>query len=268
MKNLINVVWSLIVFSVLTILIQIGGVIYLVSAFVTRKQAKRRSLKRIITFSVFYLLATYLIILSIAPLFGREKIKNSELVQAHSLFYGLTNRNYVRLELNQVIQNIATVFEKQNPGIKLIYLDANFPFFDGFPLLPHLSHDDGGKIDISFVYKNPDGQLTNKKVSVSGYGIYEEPMNSEYDQITDCKNQGYWQYDLPKYLTFGSINEEVSFSERGTRELVNLIASQRLVGKIFIEPHLKNRLNLTSEKIRFHGCQAVRHGDHIHFQLR
>ena len=30
----------------------------------------------------------------------------------------------------------------------------------------------------------------------------------------------------------------------------------------------KTRLLLTSDKIRFHGCQAVRHDDHIHVQLK
>ncbi len=34
------------------------------------------------------------------------------------------------------------------------------------------------------------------------------------------------------------------------------------------KPHLKTRLKLSSAKIRFHGCQAVRHDDHIHVQLR
>ncbi|MFT5619364.1 MAG: hypothetical protein ACI85I_002607, partial [Arenicella sp.] len=39
-------------------------------------------------------------------------------------------------------------------------------------------------------------------------------------------------------------------------------------GKVFIEPHLKTRLGLENySKIRFHGCQAVRHDDHIHVQL-
>jgi hypothetical protein len=53
-----------------------------------------------------------------------------------------------------------------------------------------------------------------------------------------------------------------------TKALVNMFVSEYEIGKIFIEPHLKTRLKLTSDKIRFHGCQAVRHDDHIHVQLR
>ncbi|MEN8123116.1 MAG: hypothetical protein ABFS35_22450, partial [Bacteroidota bacterium] len=80
--------------------------------------------------------------------------------------------------------------------------------------------------------------------------------------------KGYWQYDFPKYLTFGKINKEISLSETATRDLMNEIVKQPEIGKIFIEPHLKNRLNLTSGKVRFHGCGAVRHDDHIHIQLK
>jgi len=150
----------------------------------------------------------------------------------------------------------------------MIYLDANFPFIDKFPLLPHLSHNDGRKVDVSLIYEEPNGQLTNKKPSISGYGVYENPTAKEYDQNAVCKQRGNWQYDFPKYLTLGTINKDIEFSEKGTRELAILILRQNSTGKLFIEPHLKKRLNLTSGKVRFHGCQAVRHDDHIHFQLK
>ena len=219
-------------------------------------------------FSGLYLIATFLIIPNVAPIFGREKIKETELIEAHSFFYKLANRNYVKPELNSTIQDIALELERNNYGLKLIYLDANFPFIDKFPLLPHLSHNDGKKIDVSLIYENPNGQLTNDKPSISGYGVYEKPKTNEYDQNEVCKNRGNWQYDFPKYLTLGTINSEIEFSERGTQELAKLILKQNNIGKLFIEPHLKKRLNLTNGKVRFHGCQAVRHDDHIHFQLK
>lgn len=37
--------------------------------------------------------------------------------------------------------------------------------------------------------------------------------------------------------------------------------------KIFIEPHLKNALGITDSHIRFQGCRAARHDDHIHIQV-
>ena len=69
-------------------------------------------------------------------------------------------------------------------------------------------------------------------------------------------------------MTLGKINNDIQFSKKGTQELLKLIIKQKDVGKIFIEPHLNTRLNLTSQKVRYHGCQAVRHDDHIHFQLK
>ena len=36
----------------------------------------------------------------------------------------------------------------------------------------------------------------------------------------------------------------------------------------WLEPHLKNRLGITHSKLRFQGCQAVRHDDHIDVQMK
>ena len=57
-------------------------------------------------------------------------------------------------------------------------------------------------------------------------------------------------------------------NEQQTKTLVELFANQTAVGKIFIEPHLQTRLQLTSNKIRLHGCQSVRHDDHFHVELK
>jgi len=147
-----------------------------------------------------------------------------------------------------------------------MYLDANFPFINKFPLLPHLSHSDGKKIDLSFLYSDT-GKISNKKPAVSGYGIFEKPKKNEYNQITICKRKGYWQYDFPKYLTFGSFNTDLKFSSKATKHLLKIILKEPTTQKVFIEPHLKSRLNLKNSKIRFHGCKAVRHDDHIHLQI-
>lgn len=263
-----KILLHIIVFVLLTAITQIGGILYLIAILLIKKSTKRKRIKRLAIFTGLYLLSTLLIVPNIAPIFGREKIAESKFLRAHSLVYKLANRNYVRPELNTTIGEIATEFENRNSGIKMVYLDANFPFIDNFPLLPHLSHNDGKKIDVSLIYENSNGQVTNKKPSISGYGVYEEPKANEYDQNAVCRKRGNWQYDFPKYLRLGTINKEIEFSKKGTRELVQLILKQKNIGKLFIEPHLKNRLNLKSEKVRFHGCQAVRHDDHIHFQLR
>jgi hypothetical protein len=149
--------------------------------------------------------------------------------------------------------------------LKLNYLDANFPFIDGFPLLPHLSHNDGLKLDLAFRYESKgERPPMNQTVSLFGYGVYEGPEPGEINQTEICLKTS-WQYDMTKYVGI-PINQWMVFDGGETKRLVELLAKTN-TSKIFIEPHLKHRLELTSEKIRFHSCHAVRHDDHIHVQI-
>jgi len=256
------------IFIILTIITQVGGILYILSIYLAKKFKLTKSIHRLSIFIVLYLISTFILVPIIAPVFGREKIDNTDFIEPHTFFYTLMNRNYVSPELNELLRDISIELEKKHEGIKLVYLDANFPFIDKFPLLPHLSHNDGNKIDICFIYQDSKGKIVNNKRSVSGYGVFEAPNPSEFDQTSECKKKGYWQYDYPKYLTFGSINDEISFSEIGTKNLINLILRNKNVEKLFLEPHLVKRLNLNNSKIRFHGCRAVRHDDHIHLQIK
>jgi len=258
-KLFLNVFWVI----VLTMTTQIGGVLYLLAALIYR----RNTLKRWGAFVVVYLVSTFFVVPYVAPFFGREKIQTTDTVKLHMLFTSLTNRDYVIPEVNTVLINVSTKLSKLYPEVEVHCLDANFPFFDGFPLLPHVSHNDGKKLDISLIYENKKGRIINDKPSVSGYGVFEPPLMGEYDQISVCKEIGYWQYDFPKYLTLGTVNSDLNFSEKGTKKLVQFFTQEPSVSKIFIEPHLRARLQIKNPRIRYHGCRAVRHDDHIHIQV-
>lgn len=266
-KKALNIILHWLVITFLTTTTQIGGLIYLIAILIVKRKSQRYRLKLLSVFALFYLVTTTLFVPIIAPIFGREKIKKFEHLEAQTFMTDLLNRNYVRSELNASLQIIAKGLNKKHPGTKLVYLDANFPFINKFPLLPHLSHNDGKKIDVSFIYAD-EGKLSNKKPSSSGYGFFEGPKPKEYNQIEKCIEKGKWQYDFTKYFTFGTINSNLTFSERATKDLILEILKQPSTGKLFIEPHLKTRLKLKNQKIRYHGCQAVRHDDHIHFQLK
>ena len=243
----------------LTVLSQVGGLIWFVSVLFSVKFKKR---KRYL-FPLLYLVFNLLIIPTIANALGRERLPvfNSQL-KPRNLVYPLLFRNYVKPELRDLLEN--SVHQLMYSNITITYLDANFPFFDGFPLLPHLSHSDGKKIDISFQYLDQKGVPTDKKPSVSGYGIY---VSSKNTTSKNCLSKGYWQYDFPKYLTFGKINE-LALDEKNTSALIKELLNNSSTQKIFIEPYLKQQLQLQNySKIRFHGCQAVRHDDHIHVQI-
>ena len=266
MKYVIKILAKFLLFCFLTVTTQIGGIVLFLTELISYFWKVNFKYKKPILFVTLYLISCYIVVPRIAFEFGREPIKRSNYIVPTFFLTDLLNRNYVRPELNRLLRSIEKDLKPQ--GIKIKYLDANFPFINGFPLLPHLSHDDGKKIDLSLVYIDTNQKLTNSKKSISGYGVYEEPNREEYNQIDRCKIQGYWQYDFPKYLTLGRINNHLRYSNQHTEKLIYSILQNKHVEKIFIEPHLKNRLNIKDKRIRYHGCKAVRHDDHIHIQIK
>ncbi|NOZ90180.1 MAG: hypothetical protein GXO60_02720 [Epsilonproteobacteria bacterium] len=258
-----KLLFNFLIFTILTLLTQIGGVIFLLSLWISRLCKKEFIFKSLFIFLALYLVATFFIVPFVAPIFNRIPV--SDKLEPTSYLTILLNRNYVNLKLNRVL--IKTQKYLSNTNIKVKYLDASFPFIDGFPLLPHLSHNDGKKIDISFIYQNKNEVITNQKKSISGYGVFVPIKKGEYNQTKYCKAKGYFQYDYPKYLTLGKINSELIFSEKGTKKLIDAILKNREIGKLFIEPNLKKRLKLRNKRVKNHGCHAVRHDDHIHIQL-
>lgn len=226
---------------------------------------------KVISFVTLYLVFVFVIVPLTAKTFGRVQLpffENRHLKPAN-IWTGLLNRNYVRPELREITYKVAESMNTKFPGTTINYLDANFPFIYKFPLLPHLSHNDGKKIDLSFQYNDSQtGQMTSDIPSFIGYGICEEPKDGEENIPDFCDKKGYWQYNLLRDIVPQDNKDKFTFDNKRTKELVNSFASYDAIGKIFIEPHLKTRLGLTSSKIRFHGCQAVRHDDHIHTQLK
>ncbi|EPR67071.1 hypothetical protein [Cyclobacterium qasimii] len=253
----------LIAFAALTILTQIGG-IALIMGIIACRYLKFSYNIFVLTITA-YLILTFIAVPHIAPIFGRERVKNTNNIRPTNLITILLNRNYVNPQLNELLQQTANKLPSE---FELRYLDANFPFIDKFPLLPHLSHNDGKKIDISLVYQSSDGSLTNLKPSRSGYGVFVEPTSLEFNQTNECKKMGYFQYDFPKYLTLGTINSDIGFSSENTRILIQTLLSFEGIEKMFVEKHLVQRMNLKDSRIRFQGCQAVRHDDHLHVQVK
>lgn len=256
------------VFVLLTAISQVGGVVFLISYFISGRIKTRFRCKGVLVFVVLYVATTFLIVPLLAPLSGRVKIDNTGNLKPASFLTAILNRNYVTPELNNYLQQASADLAVAAPNLELRYIDACFPFINGFPLLPHLSHNDGKKIDFSLVYQTPGGKWVNKSKSVSGYGVFEEPINGEFNQTDFCKKKGYFQYDFPKYLTLGTMNNDLEFSPAGTKIVINCLLKQQQLSKLFIEHHLKKRMNLTDTRIRFQGCGAVRHDDHIHIQIR
>jgi len=268
MNKTVKILTHSIVFVALTLITQIGGVVYLMSFIFCRRIRKSFPLKGLVAFIVIYGLGTFLTVPLLAKLFDRERVEHYHNLQPANYMTVLLNRNYVCEEMNDYLKKVSEDLAKRNDKIIMRYLDAGLPLIHGFPLLPHLSHNDGKKIDISLVYENDRGEIINASKSVSGYGVFEEPRQGEFNQSTACIKSGFGQYNYPQYLTLGSINNELRFSEKGTKDVMDALLSHEAVEKVFLEPHLKQRMKLLNNKVRFQGCNSVRHDDHIHVQIR
>ncbi|MBN8577029.1 MAG: hypothetical protein J0L66_08785 [Cytophagales bacterium] len=277
MKLLINVFLILLIFGVLTIVSQIGGLVFLLAIPIYRLIDRktngmwRRAVFKFFSFAMLYLMFVFIVVPLVARQFGRVPlpILETNYLKPATIWTVLLNRNYVKPQLKEIAYKVSIKLNATYPGAKVNYLEANFPFVDGFPLLPHLSHNDGKKLDLSFQYNS---SITNKisygVPSFTGYGVCEEPLANEQDMPGYCREKGFWQYNALRVLIPQGNKAKFTFDKGRTRTLVDLFAEHESIGKIFIEPHLQQRLGLTSSKIRFHGCHAVRHDDHLHVQLK
>lgn len=257
-------------FLFLTAISQIGGLVYILYLLIERRLRLQNFLRKLSLFIGVYLIFSLLIIPPFAKQFGRKPLplvynKQSPVIPA-SVLSCLLNRHYVVPELEDILTDVS---HKMGKEIQIVYLDANFPFLDGFPLLPHKSHDDGKKVDIAFIYQSKKHQYLNDGKGFLGYGKIEAPLSDEYNQARHCEQKGYWQYSMLSKIVRQSQSSKYSFSLSGNRKLLKYLANDDRVGKIFLEPHLKTRLGLENySRIRFHGCGAVRHDDHIHIQMK
>jgi len=266
----------LLLFLLLTALTQVGGLV-LIGWLPLRRVVNARMpdglLKKLLmplSFLVLYLAVTLLLVPPLARRLGRVPlpVRGTAHVAPLTVWTCLLNRHYVKPGLRESLYDAARQLHAAFPGTRVAYLDANFPFLDGFPLWPHLSHHDGNKLDLAFCYRDARTGEPRSGVAPSpiGYGVYEGPGRGEPDTPRDCAARGYWQYGLLGYLVPQGRKATVRFDPERTRRLIGLLVAQPGVRKLFIEPHLKTRLRLGSGKIRFHGCGAVRHDDHIHVQ--
>ena len=271
MKILGRFIW----FLVLTVITQVGGLIYLLNLGIHRfawKPKNRKWLKRQFSFIVLYVSICLMVVPPVARLNDRQPLPWFKVttLQPQNWFTIVCNRHYVHTALYPLITQVADDFnatsEYNEASLTINYLDANFPFIDGFPLIPHLSHNDGKKLDLAFRYQSISTPLAvNQTKSLLGYGVYVEPASGELNQTTACKKNR-WQYDITKYIGF-PINDGLIYDEDQTKRLMTLLVAAN-TEKIFIEPHLKTRMGIQSDKVRFHGCHAVRHDDHIHIQVQ
>lgn len=170
--------------------------------------------------------------------------------------YCRLGRNYVRAPGLAVLNSTALSLRHRWPGLQLRYMEASWA--KGVrPMPPHLSHGDGRQIDLALFYLGKDGQPLAGPPKLWGYEAFEPPRR-ESERVCVGKRGKNDRPDPPRDRSW-------RLDETRTAALVRTLAADPRVRRIFIEPHLKTRLGLAGlAKVRFAGCQAARHDDHIH----
>lgn len=172
-------------FLILTLTTQVGGVV-LITALLVAKYLRPLNWsdrwRRLFVFSSFvllYITASLALVPPLAQMGGRVPLQCLSTAerpyQARSPVYCLLNRQYVSPRLADLITTLSLDLAEAHPGTLVTYLDAGFPFLEGFTLLPHLSHRDGRKLDLAFFYEDASGYLPGQTPSPLGYWGFEQP---------------------------------------------------------------------------------------------
>ena len=188
-----------------------------------------------------YLVGIIVIVPPIAKMNNRVampvfKVKKTH-VGCHTLFTALANRHYVRPELKQLVLDASQEVNQKYPGVKVEYLDGSFPLFKEWRMLPHLKHDDGTKLDISFIRsKSRSGKYSNRYFSFFGYGFSEPPKSTEENFPAKCKALGKWQYNIIEKVVPDQHWRELTFPTAENAFLVKGGLMDKLVAGIFYIP--------------------------------
>jgi hypothetical protein len=265
----------------LTLISQIGGLVLLACLPFFKWMDTQLPLVRLAQwvfkaaiFGLLYTIATFWIVPPLAKHYGRVPMPYSDEhpnLRQHNFLTVLLNRHYVRPTLRKITERVAEkLAERYQDSLVITYLDCNFPFFNGFSLEPHLSHDDGRKMDLSFQYLDA---ATKKPAydcpSWIGYGVSEDPRVGEENYPEKCREEGNWQYSfMKKTLVSQRYKADFVLDANKTKDVINYFLADNRINFILLEPHLKKRLGFdNNQRVRRPPCEAVRHDDHFHVAI-
>ena len=263
-----------------TALTQIGGIVYVLAMLVVAFGKRRYQLNPLLRimlgsfwFLLLYAIASAYIVPPLAKAFGREPLQCAATPKqpygARSGLVCLLGRNYVRAETREMIEALAAAMAAKDPRNVVAYLDAGFPFFDGFPMPPHLSHGDGLKVDLAYSYSDRDGRYRPLATpSPLGYWGFEAPQEGERRECTDRFRFLTLRWDMRWWQLF--VAKHLLLDKTRTADALRWLVEEGPkfgVDKVLIEPHIPLRLGVASPLIRFQGCAAARHDDHMHVEV-
>lgn len=177
--------------------------------------------------------------------------------------YCRADRHFLTPSASDAMIDAARRLAERHPGAVLHFMDASGP--DGVkPFPPHLSHGDGRQIDVALLFEDLEGRPLSVPPDTSAHGGWwpaEPPRPGETPACPQGRTGAAEKPDPPA-------DRRWRMDETRTKALVEILIDDPRVRRILIEPHLERRFGLWDHpKLRFAGCQAARHDDHLHIDF-
>lgn len=170
------------------------------------------------------------------------------------------DRHFVTPQVREALTTAAHKMQARYPGEVLRFMDASGPTGQK-PFEPHLSHGDGRQIDLALYYTDVEGRSLADFPDTRRYGGFwpaEPPRRSEEVACPQGRKGRAEKPDPPA-------DRPWRLDETRTRLLIETLVADPRVRRVLLEPHLERRLGLWGHpKVRFAGCDAARHDDHVH----
>lgn len=180
-------------------------------------------------------------------------------VEPLHLIYPLLGRNYVRFHARDRLIQAAQHAARAHPGLTIQYLDTGFPF-PWPPLLPHLSHSDGQKVDIALAFAKDGEPVPYARSPIGYWGFAKESRE---------RCQGHQsRYPIPLRWDFAWLQPllpDLDLDLSANRAMVRAFDKTPGVCTILLEPTLHNLL--PARKLRANSCNVARHDDHLHLRF-
>jgi hypothetical protein len=261
-------------FALLTLLTQVGGLaLWPIFGTIYRYSRLFPFLKRIlfrtVTLGIAYLVVCQTVVPLTAHMMGRTRLPifATESLPTGPLHIGYTllNRTYVQAHTYQAYTEAVRRFGKKHPGITVRYLDAGFPF-ETIPLLPHLSHSDGQRIDVAFLFES-EGKHIDRALSPIGYWGYAKESRPRSECAGSTRKLGPLRVSLRwDFAPLQVLWPSFTLDRKHTRALFRELAKDTRVCSILLEPTLHKILN--APKLSSNPCNVARHDDHFHLSIK
>lgn len=190
----------------------------------------------------------------------RLPCRSEPALQAANVAYCRRERHWVTPNGQAMLRDVAQRVAAAHPGSVVMYMEASWPSGER-PMPPHLSHGDGREIDVALFYEARDGEPLPRPPTASGYYAFEPRRARDADPCAGRARPGN-NSDPPA-------NRAWRLDEARTRTLIRALLDDPRVRRLLLEPHMKARLGFAGEdRIRFPGCNTLRHDGHVHVDVR